>query len=245
MLTDYDPIAEHYQRAKAQPWRAAIEAYTLLSLIGDPTGLAIIDLACGEGYYTRLLRQRGAARIKGIDLSERMIGLARQQETNQHLGIDYVVGDAKNIPADPCYDLAVAAFLLNYARDRAELGAMCAAIARCLRPGGRFVTVNSSPLLDFSTAPSYRPYGFEATLKGPFTEGAPITWTIFLESGPFDIENYFLDAQCHEEAFRAAGFRTITWHAPQLAPDAEAANGREYWEPLLKHPPMAFIECIK
>ena len=36
-------------------------------------------------------------------------------------------------------DLAVAAYLLNYATDRAELGAMCRGIARCLRPGGRFV----------------------------------------------------------------------------------------------------------
>jgi trans-aconitate methyltransferase len=63
MATDYDPIAEQYKRSKQQPWRTYIEAFTLMDLIGDPTGKAVIDIACGEGYYTRLLRQRGLASI--------------------------------------------------------------------------------------------------------------------------------------------------------------------------------------
>jgi SAM-dependent methyltransferase len=36
-----------------------------------------VDIACGEGYYTRLLRRREAGKVVGIDLSERMIELAR------------------------------------------------------------------------------------------------------------------------------------------------------------------------
>ncbi len=30
MTTDYDPIAEQYQRAKQQPWRTYVECFTLL-----------------------------------------------------------------------------------------------------------------------------------------------------------------------------------------------------------------------
>ena len=62
MDTDYDRIAEQYKRVKLQPWRTHIERYTLLRLVGDVAGKAVIDLACGEGYYTRALRQQGAAR---------------------------------------------------------------------------------------------------------------------------------------------------------------------------------------
>jgi ubiquinone/menaquinone biosynthesis C-methylase UbiE len=58
MTTNYDPIAEQYKRAKQQPWRAHIEAFTLMQLIGDPTGKAVIDIACGEGFYTRMTRQQ-------------------------------------------------------------------------------------------------------------------------------------------------------------------------------------------
>ena len=81
---------------------------------------------------------------------------------------------------------------------------MCSGIARCLKPGGRFVTVNSNPACDFAAAPSYRKYGFETSVVGPFREGAPITWTFYLEGGPFSIENYFLDREIHEAALRAA-----------------------------------------
>src|SRR5262249_6355147 len=148
MTTDYDPIAEQYQRSKQHPWRTHIESYTLMELIGDPTGKSVLDVACGEGFYTRMLRQRGAAAVTGVDLSAGMIELARKQEEKHCLGIEYRVGDGKSLPAGN-YDLVVAAFLLNYARTRDELQAMCNGIARSLKPGGRFVSVNSNPGLDF------------------------------------------------------------------------------------------------
>jgi len=105
----------------------------------------VVDIACGEGFYSRLLRQYGARKVVGIDLSERMIELARAQEAEHRLGIDYTVGDGRELAQGEEYDLAVAAYLLNYARDRHELGAMCNSIARCLGPAGRFVTVNCNP----------------------------------------------------------------------------------------------------
>jgi hypothetical protein len=35
MDTDYDRIATKYKRAKVQPWRAHVEQYTLLRLVGN------------------------------------------------------------------------------------------------------------------------------------------------------------------------------------------------------------------
>jgi hypothetical protein len=35
MTTNYDPIAEQYKRSKQQPWRADVEAFTLMRLIGE------------------------------------------------------------------------------------------------------------------------------------------------------------------------------------------------------------------
>ena len=244
MTTDYDPIAEQYKRSKQQPWRAHIEAFSLMELIGDPTGKTVIDIACGEGFYTRMIRRRGAAKVTGVDRSEKMIGLARASEAQQRLGIDYILGDGRNLEIPKEYDLAVAAYFLNYAHDRAELNAMCRGIADCLKPGGRFVTVNGNPACDFPTAPSYRKYGFETSVVGPFREGAPITWTFYLEDGPFDIENYFLSVEAHEEALRAAGFRDVCWHQPMLSPEGDCAYPRDYWAALLDHPPLIFIDCV-
>jgi toxoflavin synthase len=140
VTTDYDPIAERYKRSKQQLWRAYIESHGLLQLIGDASQKSVLDLACGEGFYTRMVRQRGAARVTGVDLSEGMIELARKQEAVHRQGIEYLVADARELQPAAGYDLVIAAYLLNYAPDRRELQAMCNGIARCLKPGGRFVS---------------------------------------------------------------------------------------------------------
>lgn len=245
MTTDYDPIAEQYQRSKQQPWRTYIEAHTLMQLVGDPAGKSVLDVACGEGFYTRMIKQRGAARVTGVDLSSGMIELARRQEAVHQQGIEYVVADARNFSPVDKYDLVVAAYLLNYAQTRGELQAMCTGIARCLKPGGRFVTVNSSPLLHFPSAPSYRKYGFETSVGGDWREGAPIRWKFHLGDGVFEIENYFLDVAIHEDAFHQARLSEVRWHAPRLSPDALGDFDASFWTTFLEHPPVTFIECVK
>ena len=122
---------------------------------------------------------------------------------------------------------------------------MCDGIGRCLKPGGRFATVNCNPALDFPSAPSYRKYGFETNVVGKWKEGAPIKWSFYLEDGSFEIENYHLDIAIHEEALRRAGFREVRWHGPRLSPVGQAAYEKDYWTSFLDYPPITFIECVK
>ena len=245
MPTNYDPIAELYQLSKRQPWRTHIEAFTFLDLIGDVTGKSVLDVACGEGFYTRMIRQRGAAKVTGVDLSKGMIELARKQEDEHQLGIDYQIADALNLPLSAEFDLVVAAYLLNYARTPAELGAMCAGIARSLKPGGRFVTVNTNQAIHFPTLPSYQKYGFEASASGEWKSGTPIKWKFFLDGSTFEIENYHLDIATHDEALKAAGFGNIRWHGPRLSPQGKAEYGDEFWSMLMTQCPVTFLECTR
>ncbi|QDU07968.1 class I SAM-dependent methyltransferase [Gimesia aquarii] len=245
MTTNYDPIAEQYKRSKQQPWRTFVECFTLMNLVGDPAEMSVLDVACGEGFYTRLIREQGAAHVTGIDLSQGMIDLARSQEVQHQQGIEYVVGDARELPDTNQFDLTVAAWLLNYARNRDELQAMCDGLARSLKQGGRFVTVNCNPAQTFPNAPSYRKYGFETSVLGEWQEGAPIQWRFYLSDGHIDVENYYLSITTHEEALRQAGFREVVWHAPQLAPEGLQENDEEFWSSLMESPPMTFIECVK
>lgn len=245
MTTDYNAIAEQYRRAKGQSWRTAIEAYTLTGLLGNLTGLNVVDLACGEGFYTRRLQALGVRRVLGVDLSEGMIDLARKEEARAPLGIDYIVGDGRDLQLAPEFDVAVAAYLLNYARTADELLAMCQGVARCLKPGGRFIAVNSSPSLGGLPLPSYRKYGFETDITGPMAEGTPFIWTFHLEDGPVSVENYHLSRRTHDFALEAAGFRSIRWVGPRVSPYADPPPGDPYWSDFLEYPPVAFLECVK
>src|SRR5262249_15116442 len=145
MTTDYDTIAQEYKKAKLQPWRQHIECFTLCELIGDTRGKTVLDVACGEGFYTRVLARRGAARVVGVDLSQGMIDLARQEEMAHPLGIEYHQQDARQLSLPEPFDVVTASYLLNYASTREELLAMCQGIVRSLKPGGRLVAVNNNP----------------------------------------------------------------------------------------------------
>ena len=59
-VTQYDGIAAQYQRSKHSPIRRHVEAWSFFRMLGPVDGLAVLDLACGEGFYTRQLARRGA-----------------------------------------------------------------------------------------------------------------------------------------------------------------------------------------
>jgi toxoflavin synthase len=249
MTTDYNQgrVAEQYRRAKEQPWRSRIEAYSLMKLTGDLKGKKVLDAACGEGHFTRILGRAGAATVAGFDLSERMIELAHEQEAKEPLGIEYSVEDARTVVPQQDFDLVVSAWLLVYAHDRAELARMCRALASRLKPGGRFVTFTTNPgVYDFRPPPDYRKYGFEMKLADHVFEGAPILFRIRLDDDtPLDIENYYLPIEAYESAFRDAGFRSFAVHRPELSPDAEADGDLSYWVDFLNYPIAILIDCVK
>ena len=124
MPTDYNAIADQYRRSKLTPWRRYIEEYTFFELLGDVTGLSVFDLACGEGFYSRLVRLRGASRVVGVDLSAEMIRLARASEAEMPLGIEYLAADAIAFRTSEQFDVVIAAYLLNYAVTEDKLAGM-------------------------------------------------------------------------------------------------------------------------
>src|SRR5688572_28236192 len=219
-------------------------------MLGDVTGLSVLDLACGEGFYARLLKRRGAARVVGIDLSAEMIRLARRAEADDPLGVEYVTGDAIGFRSAETFDVVTAAYLLNYAESEETLAAMCRTIAAALTPGGRFVTVNNNPSQSMAHFETTRPCGFikSVTKEGRREArslpeaGATITYTVFLENGEtFRFDNYYLSVDAHERALTAAGFGEIEWVQPMLSPDCGSAPAS--WNALLVDSPIVFLRC--
>ncbi|MBX3302783.1 MAG: class I SAM-dependent methyltransferase [Nitrospira sp.] len=245
MTTDYNAIAEQYKQCKEHPWRSRIETYSLLKRLGNLEGRKVLDVACGEGFYTRKIRQCGAGEVVGIDLSEAMIRLALDQESRHPLGITYRIEDARTEGARQEFDLAVSAWLLVYARNQTELSAMCHGLASRLKSGGRFVTFTGNPNLYAFPQADYRKYGFSITLTDRLREGAPIVWTVYLDDSSFEIENYHLPMKAYETAFLEAGFQDFTVHLPEVSPHPQGVDDATFWSDYLAHPPAVLIECVK
>ena len=77
---------------------------------------SVLDLGCGYGWHCKFSREQGAARVLGIDLSEKMIGEAKRRNSKE--GIDYrVCGiDGYEYPEDT-WDLVLSNLALHYMED--------------------------------------------------------------------------------------------------------------------------------
>jgi SAM-dependent methyltransferase len=113
----------------------------MLDLAGDVDGLDVIDLGCGEGRFCRALSARGA-RTLGVDLQPAMIEHA---EAGRSPTERYLVADAQALDGvgGEGFDLAISYIaLVDMPDQRAAVGEAF----RVLRPGGRFLVCNLSPM---------------------------------------------------------------------------------------------------
>jgi ubiquinone/menaquinone biosynthesis C-methylase UbiE len=117
----YDHIGSKYDEYAQTTTLKRAESYTVLQMVGALSGKRALDLACGFGFYTRLLKQQGAALLLGVDISPEMVRLGRAQEQREPFGVTYQVGDASALPPLGAFDLVTAVYLLNYATSQAEL----------------------------------------------------------------------------------------------------------------------------
>lgn len=244
METDYNTIAKEYQLSKLQPWRKHVEAYSLFKLAGDLTNKNILDLACGEGFYTRQLKLRGATNVEGVDLSKEMIRLAREAEDENPLGITYHHHNALSLCLNRKFDLITATYLLNYAKNFEELIQFGKVIAAHLNPGGRFVTINSNPDYRFPVDTLLK-YGFTRENQS-YSEGAEITYRFYESDGShIEVVNYHLEKKTHAIALEQAGLSDIDWHPTELSPEGASEFGVDYWEPILRSQPVIGLSCNK
>ena len=108
----------------------------LLNLLPPPRRRTL-DLACGEGRISRLLRSRGH-RVVGIDASPAMVRLAAEQESL------VLVGDATRLPlADGAVDLVVAYMCLH---DIDDMPRAVAEVSRVLESSGRLCLAIPHPV---------------------------------------------------------------------------------------------------
>ena len=125
--------------------------------LGDVRGKSLLDLACGDGFYTRRFRTEcGADPVMGIDLSSKQIERAEAIEQQEPLGIDYRVGDVMELRLDRRFDVATAIHLLHYLENAGEIASTLSRIYDLLDDRGYFVTMIALTQSSTSTGTTHR-----------------------------------------------------------------------------------------
>ena len=154
---------------------------SLVDLFSEKTG-SVLDICCGEGYYTAALGQNPNLQVYGFDISKEMVRLGAKRGK-----ASYFVANMASIPvADESFDYAVHLFAPFNEKE----------FFRILKPGGSLFSVvpGSLHLWGLKTALYDTPYRNDEklpeTTQLTLAETKRISGTIRLESGE-DIKAIF------------------------------------------------------
>jgi len=227
----YDHIGSKYDEYARTATLKQAERYTFFRMVGALDGQHALDLACGFGFYTRLLKQHGAAQVLGVDISSEMIRLAQQQEQAAPLGITYQVGDAVTLPLLGPFDLITAFHLLHYATSREQLRGMCRSTYDNLVAGGRFIAYIINP--DFTLSkPNSTKYGFTVLRQVPEADRY-VCDAEFMTEPPTPLRYFQWSQATYEGALT------------EVAPEDVARYGEAYWHDFHANCPVIGLVCQK
>lgn len=142
----------------------------LVRRVGVGTGEDVLDVACGTGNAT-IPAARAGARVTGLDLTPEMLAAGRERAAAAGVDVDWVEGDAENLPmADQRFDVVLSTFGCMFA-PRHEI--VADEIARVLRPDGRIGLCTWTP--EGSIGDFFRTVG-EHLPPLPWFVDPPLAW---------------------------------------------------------------------
>jgi SAM-dependent methyltransferase len=152
-IYDDEDFFEGYSRLRrsVEGLAGAPEWPALRALLPNLSGLEVLDLGCGFGWFCRWARQEGAAHVLGIDVSERM--LAQATAATQDTAISYARADMEHLElALASFDLVYSALALHYIED---LNRLISEVHRSLVPGGSIVFSVEHPIFTAPAEPNW------------------------------------------------------------------------------------------
>lgn len=153
MVAYYARRAREYESVYAKPERqeelAALQARAVLCL----TDRAVLELACGTGYWTVVVAAK-ARTVRAYDLSEEVLAVARAKGLDPNR-VDFAVGDAYAPPDATDCDAGLAAFWWSHV-PRTRLQAFVQGFHRSLPRGATMVFLDNVHAEGSSTPVSRR-----------------------------------------------------------------------------------------
>ncbi len=203
-------------RSGRNPMRAGMLDRYMLKLCGDVQGLAVLDCGCGEGRFCRMMAERGAARVLGLDTCEPMLAAARDLASDREV---YRIADVEDLGwiAEASFDLAVS--YLNHC-DLTDFMANVREVHRVLKPGGKFVVCNLHPMRS-AVGGWHRSHDgakLHVILDRYFDEG-PRQWRML----GCDFTNFHRTLETYVNGFLQAGFVLERFVEPTVTPEELAA----------------------
>ena len=224
MKAIYDKISSNYtELVKIDPIKK-LHYQSALKLLGNVSGLQILDVGCGSGAFDRKLAHAGAI-VLGYDISAEQIDNALKNEEAEGLGIKYTVADPAEFKTNQKFEKAVSVLVLHYAINAEHLEKFFSSTFKILKKDGLFVCILSNPNFKRLGIKLYnrcfKKIG-KGKMKVDFLDSEQ-NISCSAEYSDFSIADY-------EKAALAGGFHRFKWVSLRPTRESLMEMGEKYWE---------------
>ena len=198
--TDYNNIAQRYnitEKDAVTLWRLGYD--NLLRYLNPVRNKSILDYGCGNGTFCRFLREKEAI-VTGVDISENMIKVAKESNTDS---IDYHQITSGNLDFLPenTFDYVISNFVFCTISTQQEIIKVMNSIHRVLRANGLLIIMNTN--WDKSNGQEF--ISFKLQFSGSLFPGKPVTAVIKTEP-PITMKDYYWSKENYIELLTESGF---------------------------------------
>ncbi len=134
-----DYMRFHLRGGEREERRALSECDFVISALDLHPGARVLDLCCGQGRHAVELARRGF-NVTGFDLSDYLLGLARDRADKADVTVNFVRGDMRELPWENHFDAVVNMFTsFGYLETDEEDEKALRVMRGALRPGGKLL----------------------------------------------------------------------------------------------------------
>lgn len=133
----FSGLVVEFWRAAMTPETTRAESGFLAERLGLVPGSRVLDVPCGDGRLALSLAERGC-RVTGVDISEGFLEAGAVQAKERGLDVAWRRSDMRDLPWREEFEAAYCAGSSFAYLDDAGNAEFLAAVARTLKPGGRF-----------------------------------------------------------------------------------------------------------
>jgi len=249
-VNDYDAVAakrqERFKKGESLPHRF-VEKPAMKKLLPDLNGQTVLMMGCGTGEESKLLVERGATELIGIDLSTVSIKLAQEAFPNHK----FQVGDINKLEFDDAtFDFVYSSLAVDYTAD--PLG-VYKEVARVLKPNGVFQFSVPHPVrwsseqVEVEGVPT-RLLGFAESKEQPRVYGNYSDYQEHAHSfllSPDDPLNIWVGPpSMHFNMLKQAGFRVEEFVETRAIEEAKQVD-EYYYDRFSKLPQFTIFQAIK
>ncbi len=188
--TSWGKVADWYDDylSNEDSYHNAVILPNLLRLLDPKKGERIVDVACGQGFFTEKVAESGAE-VTGVDISGELIAkaesrLKERENVSKKLKTKFVLSSADDLSALPAVSSDKAICVLA-AQNIKELDTMFGECARVLKKGGKLFLVLNHPAFRVPKASDWH-YEEKTTFGGAPRQGRVVYQ--YLSEGAFKID---------------------------------------------------------